>query len=51
MGILIGIQVVNEAKWGAEGMWKWRESVIEEIRAVDIEISVFVSDGWDLGRR
>jgi hypothetical protein len=32
-------------------MWKWYESVIEEIRAVDLEIPVFVSDGWDLGRR
>jgi hypothetical protein len=39
---LIGIQVVNEAKWAVEGVWEWYESVIEEIGAI--------SDRWDLGK-
>jgi aryl-phospho-beta-D-glucosidase BglC (GH1 family) len=42
---LIGIQVVNEAKLGADGMWKWCESVFEGIRAVNLEIPIYIS-GW-----
>ena len=45
---LIGIQVVNEAAWGAEGMWDWYEEVLEEIRSVDESIPVYVSDAWKL---
>ena len=32
-------------------MWKWYESVIEEVGTVDQEIPVYILDGWDLGRR
>jgi len=32
-------------------MWKWYESVIEEVGTVDQEITVYIPDGWDLGRR
>jgi aryl-phospho-beta-D-glucosidase BglC (GH1 family) len=42
---LIGIQVVNEAKLGADGMWTWCESVFEGIRAVNLEIPIYIS-GW-----
>ncbi len=44
---LVGILVVNEAKWGAEGMWEWYESV-EGIKAMEQEIPVYIPDGWDL---
>jgi hypothetical protein len=47
---LIGIQVVNEAKWGARGLWEWYERVIEEIGDVDEEIPLYISDGWELGK-
>lgn len=45
-----GIELCNEACWGAEGMYEWYEDVIRAIGAVDASIPLYISDGWDLGR-
>lgn len=47
---VIGIQVVNEAVWDAKGMYDFYETAIDVIGAVDDQMPVYISDGWDLGR-
>ena len=44
----VGIQLCNEACWGAQGMYKWYESCIKEIEKVDTSIPLYVSEAWDL---
>lgn len=46
---IVGIQIVNEAKYQAKGMFEWYDSVISEIGKVENSIPVYVSDAWDLG--
>ncbi len=46
----LGIQMCNEACWGAEGMWEWYEDVMRAVGEVDVGLPLYVSDGWDLGR-
>ncbi|KAL6717676.1 Glucan 1,3-beta-glucosidase 3 [Lecanora helva] len=43
-----GIQLCNEACWGAKGMYQWYESCIQEIETLDANIPLYVSDAWDL---
>lgn len=45
---VIGIQVVNEACWGAEKMYSWYDEAIDAIARVDQGIPVYISDAWDL---
>lgn len=47
---VIGVQVVNEACWGAGGkrMYGWYEEVTGRIAEVDEGLPVYVSDAWDL---
>jgi len=47
---VIGIQICNEAAYGAKGMWDWYEDVISAVGGVDEGIPIYVSDGWDLKR-
>ena len=44
----VGIQLCNEACWGAQGMYQWYETCIQEIEKVDTSISLYVSEAWDL---
>ena len=44
----LGIQLCNEATWGAPGMYQWYESCIKEIEKVDTSIPLYVSEAWDL---
>lgn len=46
---LVGIQVVNEAKYKAPGLFEWYASVLDAVAEVEIQIPVYVSDAWDLG--
>ena len=46
----LGIQICNEACWGAQGMWEWYEDVVRAVGQVDVGLPLYVSDGWDLGR-
>lgn len=45
-----GIELCNEACWGAKGMYEWYEDVVHAIATVDASIPLYISDGWDLGR-
>jgi aryl-phospho-beta-D-glucosidase BglC (GH1 family) len=47
---VIGLQVVNEAVWGAPGMYEWYEEVLGVVGEVDASLPIYISDGWDLGR-
>ena len=46
----LGIQICNEACWGAQGMWEWYGDVVRAVREVDVGLPLYVSDGWDLRR-
>ncbi|KAL9125638.1 MAG: hypothetical protein Q9217_005191 [Psora testacea] len=48
----VGIQLVNEASWGAwdEGMGSWYEHVITAVGQVDRSVPLYISDAWDLSR-
>lgn len=46
----LGIQICNEACWGAQGMWEWYEDVVRDVGHVDVGLPLYVSDGWDLRR-
>jgi aryl-phospho-beta-D-glucosidase BglC (GH1 family) len=46
---LVGIQIVNEAKYQAKGMFEWYDYVLEEVGKVESSIPIYVSDAWDLG--
>jgi aryl-phospho-beta-D-glucosidase BglC (GH1 family) len=47
---VVGIQIVNEACWGAKGMYDWYDEVIRRIAEVDSSMPVYISDAWDLER-
>lgn len=44
----IGIQVCNEAAYGAKGMYDWYADVIGTVSRIDNSIPLYVSDAWDL---
>lgn len=44
----IGLQIVNEAEWGAPGMFEWYDKMISAISAIDSSIPLYISDAWDL---
>ena len=46
----LGIQMCNEACWGALGIWEWYEGVVRAVGEVDVSLPLYVSDGWDLGK-
>ena len=45
----VGIELCNEACWGAKGMYDWYESCTRHIEKVDSTIPLYVSDAWNLG--
>ncbi|KKY28201.1 putative glucanbeta-glucosidase [Diplodia seriata] len=47
---VVGLQLVNEAEWAAEGLWEWYDDVVRAVAAVDPGLPVYVSDAWDLGK-
>lgn len=47
---VVGIQVVNEAVWGAKHMYEFYEQALETIGGVDASIPVYISDAWDLNK-
>ncbi|TVY42062.1 Glucan 1,3-beta-glucosidase [Lachnellula subtilissima] len=47
---VVGIQVVNEAVWGAKHMYEFYEQALETIGGVDARIPVYISDAWDLDK-
>ena len=54
VGACVGIQIVNEACWGAGGMgmWKWVEGVVDAVSKVEGVgkcLPLYVSDAWNTG--
>ena len=47
---IIGIQIVNEAKWDPPGMYKLYDDALTKIAAIDPTLPVYISDAWDFGR-
>ena len=47
---VVGIQIVNEAVTGANGMYDWYERVLSELSPADITIPVYISDAWSLNQ-
>jgi aryl-phospho-beta-D-glucosidase BglC (GH1 family) len=47
---IVGIQLVNEAEWESENMYEWYDDCIGAISAVDPEMPVVISDGWNLAK-
>ena len=47
---VIGIQLVNEAKWDPPGMYKFYDDALLKIGVIDPTLPVYISDGWDLPR-
>ncbi|TLD39379.1 glycoside hydrolase family protein [Venturia nashicola] len=46
----IGLEIINEAEWGAPGMYEWYDKMIAAISAIDCSIPLYISDAWDLTR-
>jgi hypothetical protein len=47
---VVGLQIVNEAICGAEGLHEWYRDVINAVGEVDERLPVYISDAWDLGK-
>lgn len=47
---IVGIQIVNEAAWESAGMYDWYDNCIDAISAIDPNIPVVISDGWDASK-
>ena len=44
----IGIQLCNEAVYGAAGMYEWYSDIIRAVSQIDASIPLYISDAWDL---
>ena len=44
----VGIQLCNEAVWGANGMYGWYMEVARSIASIDTSVPLYISDAWDL---
>lgn len=44
----LGIQLCNEAIYGASGMYEWYTDVINSIAQVETSVPLYISDAWDL---
>lgn len=47
---IAGVQIVNEAEWGAPGLYDWYDDVLREVASIDQSVPIYISDGWDLNR-
>ncbi|KAF3311983.1 Glucan 1,3-beta-glucosidase 3 [Orbilia oligospora] len=45
---VIGLQLVNEAVYGAHGMYKFYDQVIDELGKINPHLNVYISDAWDI---
>lgn len=43
-----GLQIVNEAEWGAKGMFEWYDEVLKAVGKVDPTLPIYISDAWAL---
>lgn len=47
---VVGVQIVNEVVFGAEGVWEWYEEVLAMMEKIDCMVPIYISDGWELGK-
>lgn len=47
---VIGIQLCNEARWDAPGMYEWYEKTAAAIAAIDPGVPLYISDAWNLAK-
>ncbi|XP_014554273.1 glycoside hydrolase family 5 protein [Bipolaris victoriae FI3] len=47
---IAGIQLVNEAEWECERMYEWYDECISAVSAIDPEMPVIISDGWNFSK-
>ncbi|KAF3201123.1 Glucan 1,3-beta-glucosidase 3 [Orbilia oligospora] len=45
---VIGLQLVNEAVYGAHGMYEFYDQVINELGRINPHLNVYISDAWDI---
>ncbi|KAI9851514.1 MAG: Glucan 1,3-beta-glucosidase 3 [Thelocarpon superellum] len=46
---VVGVQLCNEAVYGASGMYDWYDEVLAALSTIDPTMPVYISDAWDLG--
>ncbi|KAI9817619.1 MAG: Glucan 1,3-beta-glucosidase 3 [Thelocarpon impressellum] len=46
---VVGLQIVNEAVYGAERMYAWYDGVLAAVSREHPGLPVYISDAWDLG--
>ncbi|KAF2757951.1 glycoside hydrolase [Pseudovirgaria hyperparasitica] len=46
---VIGIQVCNEAEYGAQGMYDLYDWALSTFSSIDSSIPIYISDAWNLG--
>ena len=44
----VGIELCNEAAWGAQDMYAFYADTVEHVSAVDSSIPIYISDAWNL---
>jgi len=45
---VLGVQIVNEAVYGAYGLHEWYDDVLEAVGRIDPTVPIYISDAWDL---
>lgn len=46
---VVGVQLVNEAVWEAQGLYDWYDSVVQSVARIDSSLPLYISDAWNLG--
>ena len=44
---VLGVQVVNEAAWGAKGMYTWYDKLLSSFARIDSSMPIYISDAWN----
>ena len=47
---VVGIELINEARWDPPGMYKFYDEALMKIAAIDHTLPIYISDGWNLSR-
>jgi aryl-phospho-beta-D-glucosidase BglC (GH1 family) len=45
---VVGLQICNEAKWNAPGMYEFYDRVIKKLSEIDTTLPIYISDSWNL---
>ena len=50
MNNVVGLQLCNEARYNAPGLYDYYDKAIASISSIDNSLPLYISDGWDLSR-